>query len=272
MPAALGAKLGRKPGDIAILYKDSSGGDIAAHAATSAGRPFVRADNAAPYKKVALTSWIEDCSAWCAGGWRRADPKLEGLIDRWGRFYARSISEQGRRDNAIALTDFLWNQRSTTDAADFVGALKAHLLDELLACQPSLGDQAPEVSKLAQALKAGGALAGFTTSELGRQDGSPDHLNLLTFHSSKGSEFDVVIMLGLDQGALPWRNASPGQLADDRRVFYVGLTRARNAVHLLYSGWTQTPWGARAFGRSMFVDELQTKLIDAELAEARRQQ
>lgn len=270
VPAALAAKPGRRLGDIALLYKDYSGGNAAAIAAASAGRPFVRTDNAAPYKKVALTSWIEDCSAWCADGWRNASPKLEGLIDRWGSFYARSVSDHRRRKNSIALTNFLWNQRGTTSAAAFVDALKADLLDDLLACQPSLGDQAQEVTKLAEALKAGGSLGGFTTRQLGSQDGSPDHLNLLTFHSSKGSEFDVVIMLGLDQGAFPWNNAPPTQIADDRRVFYVGLTRARDAVHMLYSGWFQTrrgrPW---PLGRSIFVDELQTKLVDAELAEMR---
>lgn len=76
-------------------------------------------------------------------------------------------------------------------------------------------------------------------------------------------------MLGLDQGTLPWNNATPGQLAEDRRVFYVGLTRARDAVHLLYSGWIQHWRGPWVMGRSIFVDELQTKLIDAELAEMR---
>jgi DNA helicase-2/ATP-dependent DNA helicase PcrA len=58
VPAALAAKPGRRLSDLAILYKDYDG-------------PFVRVDNAAPYRKVALTSWIEDC----AGGWHQAEPQ-----------------------------------------------------------------------------------------------------------------------------------------------------------------------------------------------------
>ena len=79
--------------------------------------------------------------------------------------------------------------------------------------QPSLSDQGKQVENLGNALEHGGALAGFQTRELGGQDGSPDHLNLLTLHSSKGCEYDVVIMLGLDQGSLPWNNLSLKQLA-----------------------------------------------------------
>lgn len=77
-------------------------------------------------------------------------------------------------------------------------------------------------------------------------------------------------MLGLDQGSLPWNNVPAAQIAADRRLFYVELTRVRDAVHLLYSGWIKTrsgrPW---ALGRSVLVDELQTELIKADLEEAR---
>lgn len=70
IPAALAAKPGRTLGDIAILYKDYRGGNIVAEAVAAGGFDYVRVDTAAPYRKVALTSWIEDCAAWCAGGWR----------------------------------------------------------------------------------------------------------------------------------------------------------------------------------------------------------
>ena len=267
VPAVLSAKRGRQLGDIAILYKDYNGGNAVAEAALVAGRPFVRVDNAAPYRKVALTSWIEDCAAWCAGGWRQADPKLRGLIDRWLGFHARSAGDDGRRDAALRLTRVLWAHRQDDAVAcPFVSAIRRDLLDELIADQPSLGDQSQEVEKLSRALDVGGPLAGLTTRELGRQDGSPDHLNLLTLHSSKGCEYDVVIMLGLDQGALPWNRATPEQIAADRRLFYVGLTRARDAVYMLYSGWIPTRNGRWALGRSTFVDELEVRLAAADLA------
>ncbi|CAN5224032.1 DNA helicase PcrA [soil metagenome] len=265
VPFVLAAKPGRRLGDIAILYKDYKGGNAAAEAAHDAGLAFVRVDNAAPYRKVALTSWIEDCAAWCAGGWRQAEPKLRGLVDRWTGFHARAVGDAGRREASTSLTRFLWAHREdNVVASTFVQALRHDLLDALIAGQPSLSDQRQEVEKLSRALATGGVLAEFNTRELGRQDGSPDHLNLLTLHSSKGCEYDVVIMLGLDQGALPWNNASERDIAADRRLFYVGLTRARDAVYMLYSNWIPTRDGRRwALGRSVFVDELEARLAEA---------
>jgi DNA helicase-2/ATP-dependent DNA helicase PcrA len=265
VPSALAAKPGRRLGDIAILYKDYKGGNVAAEAAIASGHPFVRVDNAAPYKKVALTSWIEDCSAWCAGGWRKAVPKLNGLIDRWIGFHARALSDDDWQKASLQLTRFLWDRRQDDALAlDFVRSIRRDLLDELTADEPSLADQSQEVERLTSALDIDGPMVGFTTRELGSQDGSPDHLNLLTLHSSKGCEYDVVVMLGLDQGALPWNKAPPAQIAADRRLFYVGLTRARDEVYMLYSGWVPTRNGRWALGRSMFLDELEARLAAAE--------
>lgn len=271
IPAVLAAKRGRRLGDIAILYKDYNGGNAAAAAAMGAGLKFIRVDNAAPYKKVALTSWIEDCAAWCAAGWRQAEPQLRNLIDRWIGFQANMRDARVRAEEGERLTRFLWDRRlDNAEAAGFVRELRAELVDDLLRDQPSLSDQGEQVENLGNALEHGGALSGFQTRELGRQDGSPDHLNLLTLHSSKGCEYDVVIMLGLDQGSLPWNNPTPKQLAADRRLFYVGLTRARDAVYMLYSGWIPTRNGAWRLGRSMFVDELEARLRAAQKAAGER--
>ena len=108
--------------------------------------------------------------------------------------------------------------------------------------------------------RQGGALASLDITSLGGRDGSPDHLNLLTLHSAKGCEYDVVIMVGLDLGNLPWRNETPEKLRESRRLFYVGLTRARDEVHMLYSGFVDGRYGPMRFGRSPFLDELEARM------------
>ncbi len=72
IPAALASKPGRQLGDIAILYRDARTGDVISDAAERAGHSFIRVDNSAPYRKCALTSWVEDCAGWSAGGWRES--------------------------------------------------------------------------------------------------------------------------------------------------------------------------------------------------------
>ncbi len=264
IPAALAAKPGRSLGDIAVLYKDFRAGNIVADAASAAGYDYVRVDNAAPYRKVALTSWIEDCAAWCAGGWREGRPQLRGLLDRWRSFRRARGSEAQVRVEAQRLTALLWSLREDeAPACDFVAAVRAGMLDALMAAEPGLADQREQVERMSAALAEGGALADLDLASLGGRDGSPLHLNLLTLHSAKGCEYDVVIMLGLDLGSLPWRGETPAKLRESRRLFYVGLTRARDEVHMLYSGFVDTPRGRMHFGRSPFLDELEARMEEA---------
>lgn len=265
IPAALAAKPGRALGDIAILYRDYRAGDVVAEAVAAAGLDFVRVDTAAPYRKVALTSWIEDCAAWCAGGWREARPQLRGLLDRWAGFHRARISDAEASAELQSLTRLLWSLRVENRLArDFVAALRAGMLDGLMAEEPSLADQREQVDRMSAALAVDGPLADLDLASLGGRDGSPLHLNLLTLHSAKGCEYDVVILVGLDLGSLPWRNELPAARRESRRLFYVGLTRARDEIHMLYSGYVDTRSGRMYWGRSPFLNELEARMQEAE--------
>jgi DNA helicase II / ATP-dependent DNA helicase PcrA len=259
VPAALAAKDGRQLGDIAVLYRNKNIGDVAAIEARRAKLPYLRIDNAAPYKKVPLTSWIEDCATWCAGGWKSASPPLRDLQGRFLSFNRR-LGDRGAREARAGLTRFLWSQRGDGSALDFLQALRGELLDCLLGAHPELADQADEVYALETALQKGGGLVDTTKARLGRRDGAPYQLNLVTLHSAKGTEYDVVIILGLDQGSFPspgYFDNTPAKLAEARRLFYVGITRARDEVHLLYSGFTQNKYGKKfQEGPSEFLDGL----------------
>ena len=266
IPAALGAKATRGLSDIAILYKNVRSGNIVAETVKSAGYNYIRVDNSAPYRKVALTSWIEDCAAWCAGGWRKARPRLRSLIDRYLAFQPACLDEKQAAHKGQVLTELLWSLReSAFPAREFVTQLRTVLLDDLINENTTFTDQKEQLDRMEHALSEGGELASLDIASLGGNSSSMK-LNLLTLHSAKGCEYDVVIIVGLDYGDFPWRNENQEKLLESRRLFYVGLTRARDEVYLLYSGFIDTRYGRKCFGRSPFIDELYGRMKTVGLA------
>ncbi len=83
-------------------------------------------------------------------------------------------------------------------------------------------------------------------------------VTLMTLHNSKGKEFPVVIVVGLEEGVLPfWRSLDDQEaLEEERRVFYVGMTRARDVLHL-----TTTLDRGRKRSRSRFAGELPLEVV-----------
>ncbi len=102
-------------------------------------------------------------------------------------------------------------------------------------------------------------------------DSIPDHdpeaagvVTLMTLHTAKGLEFDTVFLTGFEEGIFPHERAmyDPAELAEERRLAYVGITRARKRLYLSRAT-VRTMWGTPRYNpASRFTDEIPAHLVD----------
>ena len=160
-----------------------------------------------------------------------------GLLE----FHGREPGERGlaRKENL---------QELVNAARQFTGELVFPLQD----------DDAAEVSMLQEFLDQTALDAGET------QAGSGPAVQLMTLHSAKGLEFPTVFLSGLDEGVFPHRMSAEehGRLEEERRLCYVGMTRAMRQLYLTHAE-TRRLHGSDSYNRrSRFVDELPQDLVE----------
>jgi DNA helicase-2/ATP-dependent DNA helicase PcrA len=90
-------------------------------------------------------------------------------------------------------------------------------------------------------------------------------VTLMTLHNAKGLEYPIVFMIGCEEGVFPHSRAlDEGGLEEERRLCYVGITRAERDLYITYAR-TRNVFGARTWGApSRFVNEIPAELTDQE--------
>jgi len=99
-------------------------------------------------------------------------------------------------------------------------------------------------------------------------DPQEGQLTLMTLHNAKGLEFDIVIVTGLEEGLFPHFNSmdSDREVEEERRLFYVGMTRARKRLFLSYAKMRRRMGHIEGTRVSRFVDELPEECLDQSFA------
>jgi len=112
------------------------------------------------------------------------------------------------------------------------------------------------------------ALAAFLekvslVSDIDELDEKVDAVTLITLHQAKGLEFPVVFIVGLEEGILPHRRSfdDPEEMEEERRLCYVGITRAKERLYLLRSYRRSLFGGSTANPPSRFLQDISPHLI-----------
>jgi DNA helicase II / ATP-dependent DNA helicase PcrA len=226
--------------EIAVLARAGWECDEVSDALRAAQLPvFIRRDRG--FRSTPGTMLVEAMAAW-------ATQPRDGRGVRLGDVLRR-LRGLLRADHNFCteVTGLMLRYRSLADdpATTFLDDLGALGLRRRLqtADRP---DDLHQLSRMRRSVDAEGQLAGLTVSELGLRAKARGRVLVTTIHSAKGLEFDVVVVLGVDEGNIPlWRASTPQQVAEERRMFYVAITRAREAVYCLWTGWRDAKSGRR---------------------------
>jgi DNA helicase II / ATP-dependent DNA helicase PcrA len=249
-------------GDFAVLFRTRRQQEIFARVFQKHGIPFQTADKKAGFDRSAIAP-VLSCFRILTGRWGTRDIqnlyahlKITKPKDAWGE----------RPDRILAPVKDRIQGRTSHDCLNvftrFLGVEKA------MAEDPAAAPAFTRIQMLAGAFEDPGA---FMDQLVLEQD--PDQLadaaqkvSLLTLHAAKGLEFPVVFVTGCEQGLIPFaREKSPcDNPAEERRLFYVAMTRAMDMLYLTYARKRQMFGVRRDRQPSVFLMDIETRLIRRE--------
>ncbi|MCH7538386.1 MAG: DNA helicase II, partial [Proteobacteria bacterium] len=179
------------------------------------------------------------CSMWRAAG-AIASGDLNGRAANAVNAFMSLIERMARETRGLSLHDQVDHVIHVSTLLDFFkkdkgekGETRVENLLELVSAAKSFEpDPAEEMAPLDEFLSHAALEAGE-----GQADAWEDCVQLMTMHSAKGLEFPLVFMCGMEDGLFPHQRslADPDGLEEERRLCYVGITRAKQTLYISYA-------------------------------------
>ncbi len=181
------------------------------------------------------------------------------------RAFASSLQEAQELSEAGPVTPVL---RCLLNGSGYVDMLKAEHSQEALGRLENL-QELLNVTAEYDATSEEPSLGGFLESvslvaDVDSLTVEGDAVTLMTLHSAKGLEFPVVFLTGLEEGVFPHSRSlnTDSEVEEERRLCYVGMTRAREELHLVHAH-RRSVYGTPNFNRrSRFLDDIPLNLLD----------
>lgn len=252
--------------EIAVVLKSRKEAKALAKYFVKKGIPFYLSNGS--FEKSEVVRWLEHCAKWCCNP---QEYSFEKLFVFWNQLFQSHGGTSSDLLNRIFLYRCLTNNRETITKKWFKQLLKDLQLIELLGGSTAFPDEVENLSNLKKELDKGayGTLAKF--SHLSKPIGQ---VTISTRHGIKGLEFEVVILLGLEEGNLPdWRDIENGNVSEARRLFFVCVSRAKVSCifvwsfkHYIYNGKYNE---LKEYKASSFIYELYENLGKREYYKAK---
>ncbi len=169
----------------------------------------------------------------------------------------RSLENQSRIENLRELVGVCREFDEALDAGYVTGIAGIAGVDQGEGAEPAVPSGLARVQAFLEAV-------GLVT-DLDDLESDQSAVTLMTLHSAKGLEFPVVFLTGLEDGVFPHMRSlgDPDELEEERRLCYVGITRAQERLYLCHA-WSRTLFGATEyFPPSRFLEEIPEELVHA---------
>ena len=245
------------------------------------GVAFARVVNY-PRRGIGLTSqehlirWAEEQGLSLLEAALRASeiPKLRAAAARGLERFAELIQRFGVRATQASVGDLLEELVEDLDLVRHLveegpdGEDRARNVSELIA--GAVDFDATEVQSIAEEdIDAFTELDLFLqqvalVADVDRLDPTADTVTLMTLHNAKGLEFPIVFIAGMEEGLFPLGRAydEPETLEEERRLFYVGITRAESKLSLCWARQRRRAGDFNYNARSSFVDAIPEELVE----------
>lgn len=216
-------------------------------------------------KEADLSLWQIISSARDFGFSNLVGSKMDGFVTMIKSF-AAMVSEKDAYSVALEVAKASGIMKTLFEDKSVEGITRYDNMQELLAGIKEFVEQEGDEEKSLPAFMQDVALL----TDADSQNDDDDKVTMMTVHGAKGLEFPYVHIVGLEENLFPSQLAmqSRAELEEERRLFYVALTRAERKATLSYAQ-QRFKWGQLTYCEpSRFIDELDSSLLDYELAEA----